>query len=89
MKYTDIQSCLIVESNQFVSSHVILGYLETINLQPLEVVKFKSKRKDNRQIFLISNNDCITIEKSKLKNKTINDLVIDNININQIRQYSE
>ena len=84
LKYTDIQSCLIVESNQFVSSHVILGYLETINLQPLEVVKFKSKRKDNRQIFLISNNDCITIEKSKLKNKTINDLVIDNININQI-----
>ena len=84
LKYTDIQSCLIVEPNQFINSHTILGYLETINPQPLEVVKFKSKRKDNRQVFLISNNDCITIEKPKLKNKTINDLVIDNININQI-----
>ena len=72
------------EPNQFINSHTILGYLETINPQPLEVVKFKSKRKDNRQVFLISNNDCITIEKPKLKNKTINDLVIDNININQI-----
>ena len=84
LKYANLQSCLLVESKQFVNSHTILGHLETVNLQSLEVVKFKSKRQQNKQIFLISNNDCLIIEKAKLKNKTINDFVIDNININQI-----
>ena len=84
LKYTNIQSCLLVESKQFVNSHTILGYLETVNSQPLELVKLKSKRQQNKQIFLISNKDCITMEKSKLKNKTINDFIIDDININQI-----
>ena len=83
LKYTDIKSCLIVELNQYVSSHTVLGYLEIINSQALELVKLKSKRKQNKQIFIISNNDCTTIEKIKVKNKTINDLLIDNININQ------
>lgn len=83
LKYSDIQSCLMVELNQFVSSHTILGYLETLNSQALELVKFKSKRKQNKQIFLISNDNCITIEKNKVKNKTINDLLINNINLNQ------
>ena len=83
LKYTDIKSCLIVELNQYVSSHTVLGYLEIINSQALELVKLKSKRKQNKQIFIISNNDCTTIEKNRVKNKTINDLLIDNININQ------
>lgn len=83
LKYTDIKTCLIVELNQYVSSHTVLGYLEIVNSQALELVKLKSKYKQNKQIFLISNNDCITIKKIKVKNKTINDLLIDNININQ------
>nr|YP_009496921.1 RNA polymerase beta' subunit [Rhizosolenia fallax]AWT39634.1 RNA polymerase beta' subunit [Rhizosolenia fallax] len=84
LKYTDIKTCLIVELNQYVSPHTVLGYLEIINSQALELVKLKSKCKQNKQIFIISNNDCVTIEKNKVKNKTINDLLIDNININQI-----
>ena len=83
LKYTDIQSCLIIESNQFVNAHTVLGFLEIMSSQSLELVKFKSKCKQNKQVFLISNNDCITIEKSKVKNKTLNDLIIDDININQ------
>ena len=83
LKYTEIQSCLIVESTQFVNAHTILGYLEVISLQSLELVKFKSKRKQNKQVFLISNDNCITIEKDKVQNKTINDFLIDEININQ------
>ena len=65
------------------SSHTVLGYLETLNSKALELVKFKSKRKQNKQIFLISNHDCITVEKTKVQNKTINDLLINNINLTQ------
>jgi len=83
LKYSDIQSCLLVELNQYVSSHTVLGYLETLNSKALELVKFKSKCKQNKQIFLISNHDCITVEKTKVQNKTINDLLINNINLTE------
>jgi len=39
-------------------------------------LKFKIKTNEKRQIFLISNDDCITILKNKRNNKTINDLFI-------------
>merc|ERR1712051_199326 len=42
LKYTDIQSCLLVEQNQFVNSHTVLGYLEIVSSKSLELVKFKS-----------------------------------------------
>ena len=84
LKYTNIESCLLVEPNQFIDSYTTLGYLESINSHSLEIVKLKSKYKNNRQILLISNDDCLTIEKEKIINKSVNDLVIKNININQI-----
>ena len=83
LKYTNIKSCLLVEKNQFVDCYTTLGYLEAISSNFLEIVKLKSKRKDNKQVFLISNEDCLTIEKKKIKNKTINDLVINNINVSE------
>ena len=83
LKYTDILSCLLVEPNQFINSHTILGYLEIISSKSLELVKFKSKQKQNKQVFLISNNDCIVIEKEKIKNKTKDNFLIDGVNINQ------
>jgi len=84
LKYTDIESSLLIESNQFVDSYTTLGYFESINTQSLEIVKLKSKYKNNRQVLLISNDDCLTILKSKIPTKTVNDLVIKNINVNQI-----
>jgi len=83
LKYTNIQPCLIIENNQYVDSYTTLGYLEAITDQALELVKLKLKRKQNKQIFLISNNDCITVDKKRAKNKTINDLLVENINITQ------
>jgi len=83
LKYTDILSCILVEPNQFINSHTILGYLEIISSKSLELVKFKSKQKQNKQVFLISNNDCIVIEKEKIKTKTTGDFLIDGVNINQ------
>jgi DNA-directed RNA polymerase subunit beta' len=84
LKYTDIQSSVLVESNQFVDAYTTLGYFETLSSQSLEIVKFKSKYKNNRQLLLISNDHCLTIPKTKLPNKSVNDLILKNININQI-----
>jgi len=83
LKYTNIQSCLLIEQNQFINAHTVLGYLEIISPKSVELVKFKSKEKQNKQVFLITNDDCITIEKEKVKDKTTNDFLIDGVNINQ------
>ena len=84
LKYTNIESCLVVNDNQFVDSYTNLGYFESITPTSLKIVKLKSKYKDTKQILLISNEDCLTIEKDKIKNKTVNDLVLNNVNLNQI-----
>ena len=83
LKYTNLQSCLLIEPKQFIDSYTTFGYLESLIMNSLEIVKFKSKRANKKQVFLISNNDCITVKKEKGKNKTINELIIDNINVNQ------
>jgi len=83
LKYTSIQTSLTVENNQFIDSYTTCGYLESVTPKSLELVKMKSKRKRNKQVFLISNNDCFTIKKPKIKNKTINSFIIDDLNINE------
>ena len=80
LKYTNIDSSLLVEKNQFVDQYTVFGYLESIVSKPLEIVKFKSKSTDIKQIFLISNEDCLTIEKKYIKNKKVNDLILNNLN---------
>jgi len=82
LKYTNIESCLLVNENQFVDTYTNLGYFENITTTSLKIVKLKSKYKDTKQILLISNEDCLTIEKDKIKNKTVNDLVLNNVNLN-------
>ena len=84
LKYTDLQSCLLFESTQFIDSYTILGYLESITIKSLEIVKFKSKCSNKKQVFLISNNDCVTVKKAQKKSKIINELIINNIKVNQI-----
>ena len=84
LKYTNIQSCLLVEKNQYIESYTVLGYLEKITPYSLEIVKFKSKFKISKQILLISNEDCVVINKSKILNKPLNDLINSKTNFNQI-----
>ena len=84
LKYTDISSCLLVEPGQFIDAYTTLGYFESISSNSIEIVKLKSKYKNNREILLISNDDCLTLKKEQIKNKSVNDLIIKNININQI-----
>jgi hypothetical protein len=62
---------------------MILGYLESLTLNSLEIVKFKIKNKDNKQILLISNKDCFTVKKSRFPNKKVNDFIINSTNVNE------
>jgi hypothetical protein len=43
-----------------------LGYLEAVTTNSLEVVKIKLKNKENKQILLISNEDCLTVKKNQI-----------------------
>nr|YP_009093280.1 RNA polymerase beta' subunit [Cerataulina daemon]AIR75953.1 RNA polymerase beta' subunit [Cerataulina daemon] len=83
LRYTNLNSCVLIQSNQFIDAYTTLGYLETVTPLSLEIVKFKSKVNKIKQVLLISNEDCITLRKEKLKQKTINDLVINNVQVNQ------
>jgi len=83
LRYTNINSCILIQPNQFIDAYTTLGYLETITPLSLEIVKIKSKYNKNKQVLLISNEDCVTIKKEKLKNKIIDDLVINNVHVNQ------
>ena len=83
LRYTDIQSCLLVQKNQYLSRYMTLGYLEAITSNSLEIVKFKVKKQDNKQILLISNNDCLTVKKETLPNKKLNDFITNSKEINK------
>ena len=84
LKYTKIQSCFIIKKNQFVDSYTTLGFLEKLTLYSLEIVKWKYKKEKNKQLFLISNEDCIIIKKNKTKHNLIKDFVFDTINLNKL-----
>jgi hypothetical protein len=83
LKYNYLESCFLIRKHQFIDNYSILGYLEAITLNSLEIVKFKIKKQDTKQILLISNNDCLVIKKNKIPTKKINDFIINNTNINE------
>merc|ERR1712194_693489 len=43
LKYKNLQSCLLFELAQFIDAYTILGYLESLTMNSLEIVKFRSK----------------------------------------------
>jgi DNA-directed RNA polymerase subunit beta' len=81
LKYKKIQPCFLVQKNQFISNYTILGYLESITVNSLEIVKFKTKKQSSKQVFLISNNDCLTIEKQEIPTKKLNDFITSKSNL--------
>lgn len=83
LKYTDINLSLLIKNHQFVNAYTKLGYLQVISDRSLEIVKLKSKKIQKKQIFLISNNDCIVLPKTKIKNKTLNELLINQSDVNE------
>jgi len=84
LRYKDIKSCFLIQPNQFLDCYTLLGYLEATTLNSLEIVKFKVKNKDTKQILLISNEDCFTVKKERFSNKKLNDFIINSKNVNEI-----
>nr|YP_009308861.1 RNA polymerase b''-subunit [Toxarium undulatum]AOS86604.1 RNA polymerase b''-subunit [Toxarium undulatum] len=82
LKYSNINTCLLLEQNQYLNSYSIIGYLESITNKSLKIVKIKSKQTEIKQIFLISNKDCIVINRNHSNGKKINQLVINTQNLN-------
>jgi len=83
LRYKDIQSCFLLQPQQFVDRYTILGYLEALTSNSLEIVKFKVKKKEIKQILLISNEDCFTVKRSRFATKKLNDFIIDSTNVNE------
>ena len=77
----NIDPCFLVQKNQFVSNYNVLGYLETLTSNSLEIVKFKIKKQSEKQIFLISNEDCIVVNKTEVANKGLNDFIMSKSNL--------
>jgi DNA-directed RNA polymerase beta' subunit len=77
----NIQPCFLIQKNQFISSYNVLGYLETLTYCSREIVKFKIKKQKQKQIFLISNDDCFTVKKSEIPNKNVNDFILSKSNL--------
>jgi DNA-directed RNA polymerase subunit beta' len=84
LRYQNIQSCFLIQQKQFISNYTILGYLEAVSPNSLEIVKCKIKKRNNKQIFLISNDDCLTAKKSEVGNKKLNDFVVSKNNLAKI-----
>lgn len=83
LKYKNIQSCFLIQHNQFIDKYTTLGYLEAITPTSLEIVKCKVKTKENKQILLISNQDCFTVKKERFPNKKLNDFIVNSTNVNE------
>ena len=82
LRYKNIESCFLIQPNQFIDRYTVLGYLEALTLNSLEIVKFKIKNKESKQILLISNEDCFTLKKEDFSNKKLNDFIINSSSVN-------
>nr|YP_009686387.1 RNA polymerase beta' subunit [Halamphora coffeaeformis]QDR25134.1 RNA polymerase beta' subunit [Halamphora coffeaeformis] len=82
LRYKNIQSSTLIQQNQFIDKYTILGYLEAITLNSLEIVKIKIKKLKNKPVLLISNDDCFILNKKDFPEKKLNNFIINNKNVN-------
>ena len=83
LRYKNIESCFLLQPNQFVDKYTVLGYLESLTSNSLEIVKFKIKNKESKQIFLISNEDCFNLKKDDFPDKKLNDFIINSSKVKE------
>jgi len=84
LKYKNLKSSSLIQKNQFIDIYTTLVYLESITIKSLEILKFKMRQENFKQLLLISNNNCATLEKKKLPNNQIDDFVINSTNPNYV-----
>ena len=82
LRYKNIQSSTLIQQNQFIDQYTILGYLEAVTVNSLEIVKIKIKKTNNKPILLISNDDCFILKKKDFPNKKLNNFIINNKKVN-------
>jgi DNA-directed RNA polymerase subunit beta' len=82
LRYKNIQSSSLIQQNQFIDKYSVLGYLEAITLNSLEIVKIKIKKTKNKPILLISNNDCFILKKKDFPDKKLNNFIVNNKTVN-------
>ena len=75
LRYKNIEACFLIQPNQFLSNYSTLGYLESVTKDSLEIVKFKTRGEITKQIFLISNTDCLSLKKEEIGDKKLNDFI--------------
>ena len=76
LRYKKLESSILIQSNQFLDCYNTFCYLEAKTLNSLEIVKFKIKNSNIKQILLISNEDCFKIQKNEFPNKKLNDFIV-------------
>ena len=82
LRYKNLQSSILIQPNQFIDQYTLLGYLEAVTLNSLEIVKIKIKKAKNKQILLISNEDCFILNKKDFPNKKLNNFIINHKKVN-------
>ena len=84
LKYKNLNSCSLIQSSQFIDQYTILAYLESLTYSSIEIVKFKVNQKDIKQLLLISNENCVIVEKNKLLDKKLDEFILNSTNINHV-----
>ena len=84
LKYKNLNSCILIQQSQFIDHYTTLAYLESLTSNSLEIVKFKINQRDTKQILLISNDNCVIIEKNKLSAKILDEFILNSTNINHV-----
>jgi len=82
LRYKNLASSVLLQKNQFVDQYTILGYIESVTPNSLEIVKIKIKKTKIKPILLISNDDCFTLKKIDFPQKRINNFIINNKIVN-------
>ena len=82
LQYKNIQSSNLIQQKQFIDQYTVLGYLEALTVNSLEIVKIKIKKTKNKPILLISNDDCFTLKKKDFPDKKLNSFIINNKKVN-------
>jgi len=81
LRYKNIQACFLIQQNQFLSNYSTLGYLESVTKNSIEIVKCKTRNQITKEIFVISNKDCLSLKKEEVYNKKLNDFISSKVNL--------
>lgn len=84
LKYKNLESCSLIQKNQFLDYYTILGYIESIMSTWVEIIKINITKSHYKKILVVSNNDCNAINKKTFPFKKINEFILNSSAINHI-----